>query len=119
VADYERSGVTVAGIVGVGASPSCGVTTTLDLRRSLDVLAACPAAALTRDVMNERAVLDCRMPGQGLFIEELDSRLRRRGRSLPAWEHDLAVELSGASQKLLANPPPGSLGALRAVGRAG
>jgi uncharacterized protein YbbK (DUF523 family) len=119
VVDYERSGVTVAGIVGVGASPSCGVTTTLDLARSLDVLAACPAAALTRDVMNERAVLDCRMPGQGLFIEELDNRLRRRGVRVPAWEHDLAAELSGASQKLLASPPPCSLGALRAVGPPG
>lgn len=48
VVDYERSGIAVAGIVGIGASPSCGVTTTLDLRGSLDVLAACPAAALTR-----------------------------------------------------------------------
>ena len=42
IADYERSGFTVIGIVGVGASPSCGVHTTLDLRRSFEVMAATP-----------------------------------------------------------------------------
>ena len=31
IADYKRSGFTVVGIVGVGASPSCGVRTTLDI----------------------------------------------------------------------------------------
>ena len=46
VADYQRAGIAVAGIVGIGASPSCGVITTLDLRASLEVVAACPAAAL-------------------------------------------------------------------------
>jgi predicted secreted protein len=49
VTDYQRSGVEVAGIVGIGVSPSCGVLKTLDLRASLEVVAACPAAALTRD----------------------------------------------------------------------
>jgi uncharacterized protein YbbK (DUF523 family) len=97
VADYQRSGFTVAGIVGVGASPSCGVTTTLDLRASLDVLAACPAAALTRDLMNEQAVLACRRPGEGMFIQALDRQLRHRGITLPALEHDLAEELRGAN----------------------
>ena len=66
VADYQRAGIAVAGIVGIGASPSCGVITTLDLRASLEVVAACPAAALTREVMNAQAVLGCRRPGEGL-----------------------------------------------------
>ena len=44
VADYQRPGIAVAGIVGIGASPSCGITTTLDLRASLEVVASCPAA---------------------------------------------------------------------------
>lgn len=101
VADYERSGIEVAGIVGIGASPSCGVTTTLDMRASLDVVAACPVAALTRDVMNERAVLACRRAGQGLFTQALDRELRRRGLSVPALEHDLAAELRGEPQVLV------------------
>ena len=37
VADYQRAGIAVVGIVGIGASPSCGVITTLDLRVSLEV----------------------------------------------------------------------------------
>jgi predicted secreted protein len=110
VTDYQRSGVEVAGIVGIGASPSCGVLTTLDLRASLEVVAACPAAALTRDVMNEQVVLGCRRPGDGLFIDALDRRLRRRGLTLPAFEHDLAAELRGRRQTVLTSPAPRSLG---------
>jgi predicted secreted protein len=110
VTDYQRSGITVAGIIGIGASPSCGVMTTLDLRASVDVLAACPMAALTREVMNERAVLGCRRPGEGMFIRALDRRLRHRGLTLPALEHDLAVELHGGTQTLLGTPVPRTLG---------
>jgi predicted secreted protein len=110
VIDYKRSGMTVGGIVGIGGSPSCGVTSTLDLSASLDVLAACPVTALTRDTVNRRAVLDCGRPGTGLFIEALDQRLRRRGCELPAWEHDLATELDGDPQSLLAVPARRTLG---------
>jgi uncharacterized protein YbbK (DUF523 family) len=110
VADYQRSGITVAGIVGIGTSPSCGVTTTVDLRASLDILAACPAAALTREVMNEQAVLSCRRPGEGLFIEALDGRLKRRGIAVPSFEHDLATELHKGTQPLLTTPAPRTLG---------
>ncbi|OBI31213.1 2-thiouracil desulfurase family protein [Mycobacterium sp. E2238] len=110
VADYQGSGITVAGIVGIGASPSCGVTTTLDMRASLEVVAACPAAALTRDVMNERAVLGCRRKGKGLFVAALDRQLRRRGLRVPAFEHDLAAELRGSRQTPLA------VGAVRTLG---
>ena len=113
VADYQRSGIAVAGMVGIGASPSCGVTTTLDMRASLEVVASCPAAALTRDVMNERAVLGCRREGEGLFIAALDRQLRRRGLEVPALEHDLAAELRGSQQVLLTARPSRPLGALR------
>jgi uncharacterized protein YbbK (DUF523 family) len=110
VTDYERSGLAAASIIGIGASPSCGVTTTLDLRASLEVVASCPAAAMTRDVMNEQAVLGCRRPGEGLFIKALDRQLKRRGMTLPALEHDLAAELRGKRQTLLATPAPRTLG---------
>jgi hypothetical protein len=111
VSDYERSGITVAGIVGIGASPSCGVMTTVDLRDSLEVLAACPATALTRDLMNDKAVLGCRRPGEGLFIRALDRELRRRGLTLPAFEHDLERELHGSTRALRKDRAPRTLGA--------
>lgn len=110
VADYRRSGIEVAGIVGIAASPSCGVTTTLDLAASMEVVAGCPLATLTREAMNDRAVLACRRPGEGLFVEALDRRLARRGLMLPAFEHDLAAELHGRRQVLLATPAPRTLG---------
>lgn len=110
VADYERSGIEVAGIVGIGASPSCGVLTTLDLRASLEVVAACPAATLTRDVMTEQVVLGCRRSGEGLFIDALDRRLKRCGKTVPAFEHDLVAELRGQRQTVLTSPAPRSLG---------
>ena len=90
------------------------MTTTLDLRASLEVVAACPAAALTRDVMNQQAVLACRRPGEGRFIEALDRELKRRGVTVPALEHDLAAELQGKRQPVLAAPPPRMLGTLAA-----
>ncbi|WP_156690056.1 2-thiouracil desulfurase family protein [Mycobacterium sp. Marseille-P9652] len=120
VADYRRAGFAVAGVVGVGASPSCGVTTTLDMRRSLEVVASCPAAKLTRDVMNDQAVLGCRRPGQGLFIAALARELKRRGLEVPAFEHDLAAELRGKRQTLLAGSAPRTLGTSpTAAGRPG
>jgi uncharacterized protein YbbK (DUF523 family) len=112
VADYQRAGIAVDGIVGIGGSPSCGVMTTLDLRASLDVVASCPAAALTRDVMNEQAVLGCRRAGSGLFVQALDRELKRRGLTVPALEHDLADELRRGRQTLLAVRPPRTLGSL-------
>ncbi len=111
VADYQEAGIEVAGIVGIGASPSCGITTTLDLRASLDVVAACPAAALTRDVMNDQAVLACRESGEGLFINALDKALKRRRLTVPAFEHDLAAELRGERQAAVASSPRRTLGA--------
>lgn len=95
VADYRRSGFEVVGLVGVAASPTCGVATTIDLRRSLEVVAACPRARLSREVMNEQAVLACRRPGEGLFVEAVGRALRRRGLEVPLLEHDLVAELRG------------------------
>jgi hypothetical protein len=110
VIDYQRSGFDVAGLVGIGASPSCGVMTTLGLRASLDMVAACPAASLTREFMNEHVVLGCRHSGEGMFIRALDRQLNRRGIRIPAVEHDLATELEGGAQTLLSTPVLRTLG---------
>ena len=34
IADYQRSGYEVVGVIGVGSSPSCGVSHTLDMAQS-------------------------------------------------------------------------------------
>lgn len=83
IADFVRSGVEVVGVVGVGDSPSCGVDHTLDLRRSLPVV----ASAATFDKRAVRSLLE---RGQGLFVAALRKQLRRRRLSIPFWEHEPA-----------------------------
>ena len=53
IADYQKSGFEVAGVVGVDASPTCGVATTLDLDASLGAILGCPLNRLDRSFMND------------------------------------------------------------------
>jgi predicted secreted protein len=90
--DYLRSGFEVVGIVGIGGSPSCGVVRTLDLRRSLPVIAD---PTIDRDTLNARAIAECVIPGRGLFVEALRRRLHRRGIEVSLLEFDLVSEIHG------------------------
>jgi predicted secreted protein len=110
VGDYQRSGFDVVGVVGVDASPTCGVMTTLDLASSLEALMACPLARMDRRFMNETVVANSVRPGRGLFTQALDDSLARRGCCVPLLAHDLRSEIPGSS--IAAGPKPaGVLGA--------
>lgn len=102
--DYQRSGVDVVGVVGVDASPSCGVTTTLDLGQSLAAVVDCPLARLDSRFMNETVVDGSARPGRGLFIAALSDALARRGARVPLLAHDLRSEIPGSS--FVAGPRP-------------
>jgi uncharacterized protein YbbK (DUF523 family) len=102
IADYQRSGYEVVGVIAVGSSPSCGVTHTLDLRKSLEVIAACPIASMDRGVMNEQAVSGCRAPGEGIFTQQLRRQLNRRGIQIPFVEYDIVAEMQGIPQEPVA-----------------
>lgn len=104
IADYQRSGFTVVGIVGVGASPSCGVRTTLDIRRSFEVMARTPLDSVDRKTFNREAVVACRVTGEGLYVRALKRQLRRRRLSVPLLEHDLVAEMHGQPQHVLKHP---------------
>lgn len=93
VLDYRRCGVAVAGLVGIGGSPSCGVATTLDLPSAVRALTRCPAARLDRRTLNEDIVAANVRPGEGLFIRAVRRRLARAGAAVPLEEHDLLAEL--------------------------
>jgi predicted secreted protein len=86
VADYLHSGFDVVEIVGVGGSPSCGVSTTLDLDAALAALAMREA-----DIVGPNVV-----PGRGSFVACLDRALRSRGIAVAYREHDLIAELADA-----------------------
>jgi hypothetical protein len=53
IADYQRSGFELGGVVGVDASPTCGVATTLDLGAALGAILGCPLNSLDRSFMND------------------------------------------------------------------
>lgn len=97
---YHDAGVTVLGPVGIGASPSCGVNTTLDLGRSLEVVAGCPLARIDRETVNARAVAACRIRGAGMFTRALEKQLRKRRLDVRFLEHDLIAEMNGTQQPL-------------------
>jgi uncharacterized protein YbbK (DUF523 family) len=98
IADYQRSGYEVVGVIGVGSSPSCGVSHTLDMRGSLEVIAACPIASIDRTTMNQQAVAGCRTPGEGIFTQQLRRRLDRGGITVPFVEYDIVAEMGGEAQ---------------------
>ena len=95
IEDYVRSGFEVAGIVGVGGSPSCGVCIRLDLRRSFEIVAGCPLAQLDRRLMNEEVIAACLREGQGLFMEALQRQLMRKHLAIRWYEHELLAEIRG------------------------
>jgi uncharacterized protein YbbK (DUF523 family) len=93
VADYQRSGFAVVGVMGVGGSTSCGVRRTLDLAGAVDAMAACPLAALERGAFNRDVVAANVVAGEGLFVAALRRALRRRHIRVPFEEHDLLFEM--------------------------
>jgi predicted secreted protein len=107
IADYEQSGFRVIGLVGVGASPSCGVHMTLDIRRSFEVMAQTPPNSVDRKTINRDAVVACRVAGSGLYVRSLKRQLRRRGLTPPLLEHDLVAEMRGQHQQVFPTPPGG------------
>jgi len=93
IVDYVRSGLAVVEVVGVGASPSCGVHTTVDLDGAIAAMARCDrarvdAATVIRDVVAANVV-----DGEGMFVAKLRARLARRGVAVPFREHDLLAEV--------------------------
>jgi hypothetical protein len=103
IADYHANGMQVVGVVGVGASPSCGVATTVDVAAALDQVAGCPFDRLDRRIVND-AITAAARPGSGLFMQQLDRALARRALSVPLLEHDLRSEWPGSHLSPGAHP---------------
>ncbi|WP_460712702.1 hypothetical protein [Nocardioides dilutus] len=104
ITDYQRSGFDVVGVVGVDPSPSCGVTTRLDMDASLAAVVGCPLARLDRAFMNDVVVNGSARPGRGIFIAALSDSLERRGGRVPLLAHDLRSETPGSA--FMAGPEP-------------
>lgn len=97
IADYQRSGFEVLGVVGVDASPTCGTAITLDIDTSLDAMVSCRLDQLDRAFMNESIIEGSAVPGRGLFITRLGASLAHRGCEVPLFGHDLRSEAPGST----------------------
>jgi uncharacterized protein YbbK (DUF523 family) len=85
--DYVRSGCEIVGVIGVGDSPSCGVRHTLDIRRSLPVVAALDVDAIDTPAFNAHAVRDAIVDGQGMYVAALRRAFAKRGLRVEFDEH--------------------------------
>lgn len=92
IQDYQKSGYKVLGVVGVDASPSCGVTTTLNLPDSLTLLGNLMQKTTSADDVNQ-IVRKMVINGQGLYIRLLQRILKKRGINIPFSAHDIIGEL--------------------------
>jgi uncharacterized protein YbbK (DUF523 family) len=104
IRDDLAAGCEVVEIVGVGASPSCGVTSTLDLDGAVSAMARCDVARLEARTVNRDVVAANVVAGRGLFVSALDRALARRGVRVRFVEHDLVAELRAAGA--VAAPAP-------------
>lgn len=100
IEDYLASGFEVVGIVGIDASPSCGVEQTLDLHKILlDLLTT---ETLDRTQINNLVRRNV-VKGVGLFTDELQHVLHKRHIDVPYIAHDLLAEMDGKQSNVMIN----------------
>lgn len=95
IRDYIDSGFEVCGIVGIKGSPSCGVSASLDLKKSARFAADLDIETLSREYFNEHCYKKCMVGKSGLFFEELKKQLSAKDINVTFLEHDLPGELNG------------------------
>jgi hypothetical protein len=100
IQDYLASGFSVAGVVGIDGSPTCGVNQTLDFYKSFDLLAHMRIDSVTTTDAN-RVILECLVDGMGLFSKALRKQLKKRRINVPYVAHDLTVELEGKTSNVM------------------
>lgn len=100
VKDYVDSGFEVLGIVGIKGSPSCGVSRTMDIKKSFDYIAGLDMNTLDREKAMKFLIEECLFEGRGFFIEALENELQKRELKVKFYEHDFVSEYRGEKTKL-------------------
>lgn len=99
IEDCQRAGIQVLGLVGVDGSPSCGVRTTLDVRKVANGLAHLDWQTANTPGMN-RLITQAAVAGPGLYIQLLRAELARRGLHIAMTAQDLIAALEGKPSSL-------------------
>lgn len=93
IEDYKDSGFEVLGIVGVKGSPSCGVTQSLDIKKSSKFIAGLELDKLTPADFNKNIYDLCLSDWEGLFIKALKQALWRKKLEIKFLEFDMLKEI--------------------------
>ncbi len=91
IGDYINSGFQVVGLIGIGGSPTCGISTTLDLKK-FDLLAQMNLDTLNTQTFNEFLYRELLIEGKGLFIQALEQKLKEKKIQVTFYEHSLVSE---------------------------
>lgn len=94
IEDYQQAGFAVLGVIGVDASPTCGVQQSLDMREALSKIARLNIETATSEKANA-VVRETAIAGRGLFIEALADELGLRKIRVPFAAHSIMAELRG------------------------
>jgi len=93
IKDYMDSGFEVMGIIGIKGSPSCGVSASMDLKKSADFVAQLDIGKINKDFMNDYFYKNCLVNKSGLFFDELKRALSANHIKVKFFEHDLLMEI--------------------------
>ncbi len=99
--DYIKSGYQVLGVIGVDGSPTCGVTTTLDMKEAFDYFADLNIEQIERSNFNTELYAKCAMKGKGIYLEELRKKLKSKKIDLPFYGHSLLSEMCNEKCKII------------------
>jgi predicted secreted protein len=76
---YADAGYEIAGLMGIDGSPTCGVSNTVDMKKSFHYIAALTTDSLNRSAYNNNLYRICKINGRGLFINILSQKLEKMG----------------------------------------
>jgi len=99
--DYVNSGYEIMGVIGISASPSCGINTTFDLKGAFEWISGVEVKEIELSKMRKQYFEQLTIPGKGMYIDELQKEMRKQGIKAKFYEHDLKADLEGEPVKLL------------------
>ncbi|PKN88947.1 MAG: hypothetical protein CVU51_02565 [Deltaproteobacteria bacterium HGW-Deltaproteobacteria-1] len=97
IEDYKNSGFDIIGIVGVDGSPTCGISTCLEMGKAFDYCAGLNIESIDRKIYNNKMYGKYLKQGKGLFFLEMEKILRRKDIAITYYSHDLVRETKGES----------------------
>jgi len=101
IKDYIDLDFEVLGIMGIKGSPSCGVTQSLDIKKSSQYLAGLDLKELTKDKFNRDIYDLCLVDWEGLFIKALKQSLWKKKLEIKFLEFDMLKEINNESVEMV------------------